>query len=196
MFLTIFRSVTLVSQSSGRALEATYPFCLTPSQAADIAASKDFTVLPNGEHKIQYTVQVQMRFCALDLTCPQEDAFPPALLVKVNNKMIQLPHPIPSNRPGVEAKRPSRPLNITNFVKLSPTCTNNVLVNWGPDMTGRGFAMSIFLVKKLNSRDLMARLKSKGPRPTDYTKGMSAWFRIFKYPCLKHLFVLFFVTCL
>jgi hypothetical protein len=119
-----------------------------------------------------------MRFCALDTSCPQEDAFPPALLVKVNNKMVQLPHPIPSNRPGVEAKRPSRPLNVTNFVKLSPTCTNNVLVNWGQDMTGRGFAMSLYLVKKLCSQDLLSRLKSKGPRPADFTTGMSKFINI------------------
>lgn len=119
-----------------------------------------------------YFAQVQLRFCALDSTTEQDDQFPPNLNVKVNAKVIPLPHPIPSNRPGVEPKRPSRPLNITNFVRLSPTVTNTITVTWSPD-NSRGYALSLYLVKKLTAADLLARMKQKGPRPPDYTKGLS-----------------------
>lgn len=37
--------------------------------------------------------------------------------------------PIPTNKPGVEPKRPSRPVNITALCRISPTVTNRVLVS-------------------------------------------------------------------
>lgn len=116
-----------------------------------------------------------MRFCALDTGSFQDDLFPPSINIKVNNRSVPLPHPIPSNRPGVEAKRPSRPLNVTNFVKISPTVTNNVNVTWANDASGRDYVISITLVRKLCSQDLLGRLKAKGTRPAEYTKGMSEY---------------------
>lgn len=106
-----------------------------------------------------------------------EDQFPPNILVKVNGKVIQLPQPIPSNRPGVDPKRPSRPLNITNVVRLSPTMTNTITVTWAPD-NSRGYAMSLYLVKKLTSSDLLKKLIKKGSRPADYSRGLSNFFKI------------------
>ncbi len=106
----------------------------------------------------------------------QDDQFPPNLCVKVNAKVVPLPHPIPSNRPGVEPKRPSRPLNITNYVKLSPTTTNNISITWASD-NSRGYAMCVYLVKKLSSSDLLARLKQKGARPADYSRGLSTLYK-------------------
>jgi hypothetical protein len=119
--------------------------------------------------------QVQLRFCSIEPSVnskEQDDQFPPSLIVKVNNRPVTLPHPIPSNRPGVEPKRPSRPLNVTNLVRLSPTMTNTVTVTWASD-NSRGYALSLYLVKKLTSSDLMVRLRQKGVRPADYSRGLS-----------------------
>ncbi len=39
----------------------------------------------------EYLVQVQLRFCLLETSCDQEDAFPPSICVRVNGKMATLP---------------------------------------------------------------------------------------------------------
>ena len=64
--------------------------------------------------------------------CPLEtgkkdiaDEFPPSVQVHVNGKMVQLPNPIPTNKPGVEPKRPPKPVNITHC-KLSHILPNTV----------------------------------------------------------------------
>ena len=41
--------------------------------------------------KIEYTVQVQMRFCLIDLSKEQDDCFPNSICVRVNGKMAPLP---------------------------------------------------------------------------------------------------------
>lgn len=41
--------------------------------------------------KCDFSVQVQLRFCLSETSCPQEDHFPPNLCVKVNGKPCNLP---------------------------------------------------------------------------------------------------------
>ncbi|RXG58902.1 E3 SUMO-protein ligase PIAS1 [Armadillidium vulgare] len=132
---------------SGRYQEGTFTFSLTPQQANKIAHSRDLR-----PGKQDYTVQVQMRFCLLETTCEQEDNFPPNITVKINDKMCPLPSPIPTNKAGVEPKRPSRPVNVTSLCRISPTVTNRIM--------------------KLTSEDLLQRLKSKGPRLADFTRSL------------------------
>lgn len=150
--------------------------------------------------KVEHIIQVQLRFCMLETTCEQDDYFPPNVVVKVNNKMCPLPvsifsieywtslkwigiklthcsllfskNPIPTNKPGVEPKRPPRPVNITTNVKLSPTVANNISVTWCTDFN-RGFVISAYLVKKLTSAQLLQRMKTKGIKPADYTRALS-----------------------
>ncbi|KAG5876389.1 hypothetical protein JTB14_005017 [Gonioctena quinquepunctata] len=112
-----------------------------------------------------------MRFCLLETTCEQEDYFPPNVIVKVNNKLCPLPNPIPTNKPGVEPKRPPRPVNITQMVKLSPTVANTITVSWAADY-GRGYAITVALVHKLSSMDLLQRLKNKGIKNADHTRAL------------------------
>lgn len=47
-----------------------------------------------------------------------------------------------------------------------------ITVQWAPDY-GRGYAMSVALVQKLTSSDLLQRLKAKGPKHSDHTRGLS-----------------------
>ena len=111
----------------------------------------------------------------MDTNGEQPDNFPPSVCVKINGKTVPLPQPIPSTRPGIEPKRPSKPVNVTNYVKLSPLQANTVGVTWVTDGTGRSWVMCLYLVKKLTSADLLNRLKAKNIRPADFTRGMSKW---------------------
>lgn len=63
---------------------------------------------------------------------------------------------IPTNKPNVEAKRPSRPVNITPFVQQhrEPDSTHKVLIEWTADR--RAWAVAIFVVNRLTSEILMS----------------------------------------
>lgn len=164
----ILRPSSLVPQGSSRYYDANFVFHLTPQQATDIASSRD----SRPGSKIDYINQVQLRFCYLETSCEQEDNFPSNLSVKVNGKLVTLPNPIPTNKPGVEPKRPPRPVNITSLCKLSPTTSNQINVTWSSDIGGRGFVLAVYLVRRLTSSDLLQRLKAKGVRPAEYTRGL------------------------
>lgn len=157
------------------------------------------------QQKIEHIIQVQLRFCLLETSSDQEDYFPPNVIVKVNNKLCPLPvsiriepndqnipfekwihifciclicpiqNPIPTNKPGVEPKRPPRPVNITTNVKLSPTVANNINVSWCTDFN-KGFVISAYLVKKLTSSQLLQRMKAKGIAPVESTRSLSMYY--------------------
>ncbi|XP_031617888.1 E3 SUMO-protein ligase PIAS2 isoform X2 [Contarinia nasturtii] len=160
-------STLLPTSNSQRMQEGTYYFHLTPQQATDIASNRDI----RNSQKIEHIIQVQLRFCLLETSAEQEDYFPPNVIVKVNNKLCPLPNPIPTNKPGVEPKRPPRPVNITTNVKLSPTVANNINVSWCTDFN-KGFVISAYLVKKLTSSQLLTRMKAKGSKPVEFTRSL------------------------
>ncbi|KAL0281288.1 UNVERIFIED_CONTAM: hypothetical protein PYX00_002321 [Menopon gallinae] len=163
----LLKPSSLVPLLDTRVQENTFVFHLTPQQATAIGLSRD---LRSGS-KADYSVQGQLRFCLLETTSEQEDCFPPGIMVKINNKVCQLPNPIPTNKIGVEPKRPPRPVNITHLMKISPTVGNTVHVQWTYDYTRR-FVVAVYLVHKKTSEDLLNRLKAKGVRGADYTRGM------------------------
>ncbi|ODN05617.1 E3 SUMO-protein ligase PIAS1 [Orchesella cincta] len=169
----LLRPQSLLPQGQSPKQETQHTFCLTPSQAGEISKSRDLQITQGDTmpmSKLVYSTQIQLRFCALDTSEEQDDLFPPNLSVKVNSRPIQLPHPIPSNRPGVEPKRPSRPLNVTNNVKLCPHTSNSVQISWLHDTT-RNYAVSMYIVKKLTADELLLRLKNKRIQPADFTRG-------------------------
>ena len=84
--------------------------------------------------------------------------------------MQPLPNPIPTNKPGVEPKRPPKPINITGLCKLSSTVPNYLNVSWAVEV-GSGYTVSVYYVEKLSSSDLMDELKKKGKRNADFTRG-------------------------
>lgn len=85
---------------------------------------------------------------------------------------VILQNPIPTNKPGVEPKRPPRPVNVTANVRISPTVTNSIHVSWCTDYT-RGFVLSAYLVKKLTSTQLLQRMKAKGIKAIEHTRQLS-----------------------
>lgn len=85
---TLLKPSTLIpTSSSQRMQENTYQFSLTPAQATEIGMNRD----TRNSNKVEHVVQVQLRFCLLETSCEQEDYFPPNVVVKVNNKLQQLP---------------------------------------------------------------------------------------------------------
>ncbi len=118
-------------------------------------------------------MQIQLRFCQYSSDTGKEvlDEFPPSVCVQINNKMATLPNPIPTNKPGVEPKRPPRPVAITQMCRLSPILPNNVNIKWAAEF-GKGWVVGIWLVMKLSSSDLLERLKKKGTRSTEFTRKL------------------------
>lgn len=57
----------------------------------DVCLMLLFSVLRGTSQKCDFSVQVQLRFCLSETSCPQEDHFPPNLCVKVNGKPCNLP---------------------------------------------------------------------------------------------------------
>lgn len=83
----LLKPSSLMPQGSMRMQDSVFVFHLTPQQATDISSSRDCR--PGS--KMDYTTQVQMRFCLQETSCEQEDYFPPSVAVKINGKICALP---------------------------------------------------------------------------------------------------------
>ncbi|XP_054630174.1 E3 SUMO-protein ligase PIAS2 [Dunckerocampus dactyliophorus] len=147
--------------------EKYFIFALTPQQVREVCISRDF--LPGGRR--DYMVQIQLRFCLSETSCPQEDNYPNGLCIKVNGKLFPLPGFAPPPKNGVEQKRPGRPLNITSLVRLSSAVPNQISVTWAPEI-GKTYSMSVYLVRQLTSPLLLQRLRMKGIRNPDHSRAL------------------------
>ncbi|XP_029436264.1 LOW QUALITY PROTEIN: E3 SUMO-protein ligase PIAS3 [Rhinatrema bivittatum] len=164
----LIKPTTLASTSNQRFEEAHFTFALTPQQVQQVFTSRE--ILPGP--KCDYTVQVQLRFCLCETSCPQEDYFPPNLFVKVNGKLCPLPvTTLPPTKNGAEPKRPSRPINISPLIRLSSTVPNTIVVNWSSEF-GRNYSLSVYLVKQLTSVTLLQKLRAKGIRNPDHSRAL------------------------
>ncbi|XP_049580102.1 E3 SUMO-protein ligase PIAS1 [Syngnathus scovelli] len=162
----LIKPTSLTSDNSQRFQEACYAFALTPLQVQQISSSMDIS-----GSKCDFAVQVQLRFCLSETSCPQEDHFPPNLSVKVNGKPCNLPGYLPPTKNGVEPKRPSRPINITSLVRLSTTVPNTIVVSWTSEI-GRSFSMAVYLVMQQSSAVLLQRLRARGIRNPDHSRAL------------------------
>ena len=135
----LIKPTSLASDNSQRFRETCFAFALTPQQVQQISSSMDISGT-----KCDFTVQVQLRFCLSETSCPQEDHFPPNLCVKVNTKPCSLPGYLPPTKNGVEPKRPSRPINITSLVRLSTTVPNTIVVSWTAEIGRHQTTVSAF----------------------------------------------------
>ncbi|XP_061672894.1 E3 SUMO-protein ligase PIAS2 isoform X2 [Syngnathoides biaculeatus] len=147
--------------------EKYFIFALTPQQVREVCISRDF--LPGGRR--DFMVQIQLRFCLSETSCPQEDNYPNSLCIKVNGKLFPLPGFGPPPKNGVEQKRPGKPLNITSLVRLSSAVPNQISVAWAPDI-GKSYSMSVYLVRQVTSPLLLQRLRMKGIRNPDHSRAL------------------------
>ncbi|KAG7266500.1 hypothetical protein CRUP_016872 [Coryphaenoides rupestris] len=158
--------------------EKYFIFALTPQQVREVCISRDF--LPGGRR--DYMVQIQLRFCLSETSCPQEDNYPNSLCIKVNGKLFPLPGYAPPPKNGVEQKRPGRPLNITSLVRLSSAVPNQISVTWAPEI-GKTYSLSVYLVRQLTSPLLLQRLRMKGIRNPDHSRALTTV--LTKYAAVK-----------
>ncbi|NXU00725.1 PIAS4 ligase, partial [Buphagus erythrorhynchus] len=119
----LLKPTELVPQNNEKLQESPCIFALTPRQVELIRNSRE---LQPGVK----SVQVVLRICYTDTSSPQEDQYPPNIAVKVNHSYCSVPGYYPSNKPGVEPKRPCRPINLTHLMYLS-AATNRITVTWG-----------------------------------------------------------------
>lgn len=166
----LLKPATLIAQGGNRFQEAQFTFVLSPTQATNIASNRDIQI----GARLDFLYQIQLRFFPLTAETSNveiSDEFPPSVVVHVNGKQVPLPNPIPTNKPGVEPKRPPKPVNITPHCKLSPILPNAINIKWASEYN-KTWVVGIWLVMKLTSDDLLDRLKKKGTRDPAYTKAL------------------------
>uniref|UniRef100_A0A2K6EIG5 E3 SUMO-protein ligase PIAS4 n=1 Tax=Propithecus coquereli TaxID=379532 RepID=A0A2K6EIG5_PROCO len=158
----LLKPTELVPQSNEKLQESPCIFALTPRQVELIRNSRE---LQPGVK----AVQVVLRICYSDTSCPQEDQYPPNIAVKVNHSYCSVPGYYPSNKPGVEPKRPCRPINLTHLMYLS-SATNRITVTWGN--YGKSYSVALYLVRQLTSSELLQRLKTIGVKHPELCKAL------------------------
>ncbi|KAK1897046.1 E3 SUMO-protein ligase PIAS4-A [Dissostichus eleginoides] len=139
---TLLQPTELIAQNNEKLQDSQCIFELTPNQADQI---RNATELRPGIRSIQ----VVLRICYTDSIGVQEDQYPPNIAVKVNQSYCHVP-------PGVEPRRPCRPVNITPWLHLS-SVTNRVTVTWGN--FGKRYSVAVYLVRVFTAADLFSQLK-------------------------------------
>ncbi|KAM7410160.1 hypothetical protein PAMA_001553 [Pampus argenteus] len=146
---TLLSPTELIAQNNEKLQDSQCIFELTPDQADKIRNASE---LRPGIRSIQ----VVLRICYTDSVGVQEDQYPPNIAVKVNQSYCHVPGYYPSNKPGVEPRRPCRPVNITPWLHLS-SVTNRVTVTWGN--FGKRYSVAVYLVRVFTAADLFSQLK-------------------------------------
>ncbi|XP_056143580.1 E3 SUMO-protein ligase PIAS2-like [Lampris incognitus] len=144
-----------------------FGFALTPQQVQEVCLSKGF--LPGGGS--DYMVQIQLRVCLSETSCPQEDNFPHSMCIKVNRKPLRWPGSVPRQRHGAEQKRPRKPLNITSLVRLSSDVSNHITVELVHEV-GKLYSMSVYLVRQLTPPLLIQKLRMKGIQNPNHSRRL------------------------
>ncbi|NXN90389.1 PIAS4 ligase, partial [Bombycilla garrulus] len=158
----LLKPTELVPQNNEKLQESPCIFALTPRQVELIRNSRE---LQPGVK----SVQVVLRICYTDTSSPQEDQYPPNIAVKVNHSYCSVPGYYPSNKPGVEPKRPCRPINLTHLMYLS-AATNRITVTWGN--YGKSYSVGLYLVRQMTSAELLQRLKTIGIKHPELCKAL------------------------
>ncbi|KAH6930294.1 hypothetical protein HPB50_012542 [Hyalomma asiaticum] len=120
---------------------------------------------------LEYSVQVRLRFCSLDSTSEQDDRYPSDLVVKVNDRPIVLPAPIPCKVFDGSTERVHLPINITGSCFVVPNMLNKVCVTWRP-VRGHEYAVGLFLVRKLSVATLLSGLQQSKKQSVALTTAM------------------------
>ncbi|XP_037530711.1 E3 SUMO-protein ligase PIAS4-A [Nematolebias whitei] len=146
---TLLPPTDLISHNNEKLQDSQCIFELTPNQADQLRNASE---LRPGMRSIQ----VVLRICYSDAVGIQEDQYPPNIAVKVNQSYCHVPGYYPSNKPGVEPRRPCRPINITPWLHLS-SVANRVTITWGN--FGKRYSVAVYLVRVFTAADLFNQLK-------------------------------------
>uniref|UniRef100_A0A1A8ML04 RING-type E3 ubiquitin transferase n=1 Tax=Nothobranchius pienaari TaxID=704102 RepID=A0A1A8ML04_9TELE len=146
---TLLPPTELIAHNNEKLQDSQCIFELTPNQADQIRNASE--IRPGSR-----SIQVVLRICYSDSIGVQEDQYPPNIAVKVNQSYCHVPGYYPSNKPGVEPRRPCRPINITPWLHLS-SVTNRVTITWGN--FGKRYSVAVYLVRVFTAADLFNQLK-------------------------------------
>ncbi|NXD64093.1 PIAS4 ligase, partial [Eolophus roseicapillus] len=184
----LLKPTELIPQNNEKLQESPCIFALTPRQVELIRNSRYFSLGINN-------VLFLSRICYTDASSPQEDQYPPNIAVKVNHSYCSVPGYYPSNKPGVEPKRPCRPINLTHLMYLS-AATNRITVTWGnygkvrvegggTELPSAGeqphslflslsqsYSVGLYLVRQMTSAELLQRLKTIGIKHPELCKAL------------------------
>ncbi|KAK7889655.1 hypothetical protein WMY93_025215 [Mugilogobius chulae] len=134
---TLLPPTELIAHNNEKLQDSPHIFELSPKQADQIRNASE--IRPGIG-----SVQVVLRICYTDSIGVQEDQYPPNIGY------------YPSNKPGVEPRRPCRPVNITPWLHLS-SVPNRITVTWGN--FGKRYSVAVYLVRVFTAADLFNQLK-------------------------------------
>lgn len=146
--------------NSGRFNNSGHVFHLTPTQVA--------VIKKESRSRKEFSVQVQVRIGLLETTSPQEDNFPPGVVVRMNGQDCFC---VPSTPLPTSSGTRGSPIDVTRFVCLDPSEKNIVQVTYLPHF--QPYVVAVYLVRARSWEDLLKKLKLKGRRNSYYTQGMS-----------------------
>ncbi|CAI2316778.1 unnamed protein product [Caenorhabditis sp. 36 PRJEB53466] len=149
---TILAPVELgASMPATKQAKSQFTFQINADQMSKITYRQDTTPLPRFE--------LQLRFFNLtDYNAqPFRDDFPLNAHVRVDDQIAQLPNVIPTNKPNMEPKRPSRPVNITNCLSRFGTAQHRIVIEWLADR--RTWAAQIQFVHRVDAHILFDRVE-------------------------------------
>jgi len=163
----LYKPVSLQAKTLSGYQDQLIQYHLTPYQTQLITNSRSVHI----KSMIEYSIQVQLRFCLNETSCVQEDLYPTRCKIIVNGKGIPLPGQPPPNAQNQEPRKPHRPVNITSYCRLSPMQSNQIQVQWMPSDLGKQYAATIHLVKIVQSETLIQNLESKPIRSKAHSIG-------------------------
>lgn len=144
-------------------------FQFGPQHLTDIRSSLTHTAASIPE----FEVQVHLRFRLLGRSREQDDSYPSDLAIKVNDRTVALPAPIPSKVAGGATEWIRLPINIVTSCYLSQSVRNQVSVTWRP-VRDREYVAAVFLVRKLSVATILSGLQQRSTQSATRTR---AWIK-------------------
>jgi hypothetical protein len=133
------------------------PIVLTPSDPFQKSQTSTFDICLSDVHIFEISkyrnahnreLRVLLRLCLFNQNSEQKDAYPTIFNLEVNGRLFPLPKLIPY-RPGEIPKRPAKPLDVTDFLKIIPGFPNKVIVRWEQDKSNVNYySIGGLLVRK------------------------------------------------
>ncbi|XP_059494413.1 E3 SUMO-protein ligase PIAS4-like isoform X4 [Stegostoma tigrinum] len=158
----LMKPTDLVPTTSERIQENQFSFTLTDKQREQIISGCS----KNGAQSIQ----VQLRICHSDTEFIQEDQYPPYLSIKVNSRVCHFTSYFSSNKPGVEPKRPCRPIDITPLLNLTSRGANYLNIFWGH--FAKRYSVVLYLVRQHVVAELLHKLQANETRASEISREL------------------------
>uniref|UniRef100_UPI00398EF1AD E3 SUMO-protein ligase PIAS4-like n=1 Tax=Pristiophorus japonicus TaxID=55135 RepID=UPI00398EF1AD len=158
----LMKPTDLVPTNSERIQENQFSFTLTDKQREQIISGFS----KNGVQ----SVQVQLRICHTDTEFIQEDQYPPYLSIKVNSRVCPFTSYFSSNKPGVEPKRPCRPIDITPLLNLTSRGANYLNIFWGH--FSKRYSVVLYLVRQHIVAELLHKLQANETRASEISREL------------------------